>query len=401
MAYYIILKYSLSFSDFEPLYDFCVNMGFYPIAQAITSDGLITFNNISSILPYQISLQFGKNTLVETLEQRLTHDRIIASSHSEISFIAPTSFGKSNIIIEHIAANKDTAKRVAIIVPTKSLLMQTYRAIRKADLGVKIIIHNEMFDGEERFVAVFTQERALRLLEKQEISFDILYIDEAHRLLERDSRSVLLSRLIKINHLQNENSRTIYLSPLISDTDNLKITHDQNIFEQRITFSIKEPEYHEYRLSGAVFKYNRFVDRFYEIDHCHNIFEYIYKHKTNKTFCYLYSPRKIEQFAKALSNTYETPPLTSGIREVIDNLKNYVHEDFYAIEFLKKGIIYLQGKIPDNIKEYLEHKFDKQSEIHFLIANKVILEGINLPIDSLFILNGTNLHGKELTNLIG
>jgi len=402
LAYYIILKYSLSFSDFEPLYDFCVNIGFYPIAQAITSDGLITFDNISSsLLPYQISSQFGKDTLVETLEQKLTRDRIIASSHSEISFIAPTSFGKSSIIIEHIAANKDTAKRVAIIVPTKSLLMQTYRAIRKANLGVKIIIHDEMFDGEERFVAVFTQERALRLLEKQEISFDILYIDEAHRLLERNSRSVLLSRLIKINHLQNENSRTIYLSPLISDTDNLKITHDQNIFEQRITFSIKEPEYYEYRLNGAVFKYNRFVDRFYEIDHCHSIFEYIYRQKTDKTFCYLYSPRKIEQFAKALSNTYETPPLTSGIREVIDNLKNYVHEDFYAIEFLKKGIIYLHGKIPDNIKEYLEHKFDELPEIHFLIANKVILEGINLPIDSLFILNGTNLHGKELTNLIG
>ena len=31
----------------------------------------------------------------------------------------------------------------------------------------------------------------------------------------------------------------------------------------------------------------------------------------------------------------------------------------------------------------------------------MVLEGINLPITSLFILNGTNLHGKDLTNLIG
>lgn len=36
-----------------------------------------------------------------------------------------------------------------------------------------------------------------------------------------------------------------------------------------------------------------------------------------------------------------------------------------------------------------------------MIANKVILEGINLPIDSIFILSGRNLQGKELTNLIG
>lgn len=255
LAYYIVLKYSLSFLDFEPLYDFCVNMGFYPIAQAIFSDGLIEFDNISfSLLPHQIGAQYGKDALVETLEQKLTRDRIIASQYRELGFIAPTSFGKSSIITEHIVANKISAKRVAIIVPTKSLLMQTYRAIRKANIGVKILIHDEMFDGEERFIAVFTQERALRLLDKQEISFDMLYIDEAHRLFERDSRSVLLSRLIKTNQLRNENSKTIYLSPLISDTNNLKMKHEQNIFEQRITFNIKEPEYYEYRLDGSIHK---------------------------------------------------------------------------------------------------------------------------------------------------
>lgn len=402
LAYYIILKYSLSVGDFEPLYDFCVNLGFYPIAQAITSDGLIEFNNIFfSLLPYQISSRFEKNSIVETLEQKQTRDRIIASKDSKISFIAPTSFGKSSIITEHITANKETAKRVAIIVPTKSLLMQTYRAVRKENLGVKILIHDEMFDGEERFIAVFTQERALRLLDKKNISFDILYIDEAHRLLERNSRSVLLSRLIKLNQLRNENSRTIYLSPLIADTNNLKIDNQQNIFEQRIVFNIKEPEYYEYRLDGLIYKYNRFVDQFYDIGRCDNMFEYIHRYKTEKTFCYLYSPRKIEQFAEALAKTYEAPQLSINISEIVDNLKAYVHEDFYAIEYLKKGIIYLHGKMPDNVKEYLESKFAQLPEIQFLIANKVVLEGINLPIDSIFILNGRNLHGKELTNLIG
>ena len=86
---------------------------------------------------------------------------------------------------------------------------------------------------------------------------------------------------------------------------------------------------------------------------------------------------------------------------MIDNLKAYVHEDFYAIEYLKNNIVYLHGKMPDNVKEYLEYKFEQLPELSFLIANKVILEGINLPIDSLFILNGTNLDEKELTNLIG
>lgn len=91
----------------------------------------------------------------------------------------------------------------------------------------------------------------------------------------------------------------------------------------------------------------------------------------------------------------------------IDNIasaiipKEYVHDEFYAIEYIKKGIIYLHGKMPDNVKEYLEYKYSQIPELQFIIANKVILEGINLPISSLFVLNGTNLYGKDLTNLIG
>ncbi len=402
LAYYIILKYSLSFNDFEPLYDFSVNMGFYPIAQALTTDGLIRFDNIEfSLIQTTISATYQKNNIIETLDQHLTRDRILKSQSREISFIAPTSFGKSSIITEHINANRAAAKRVAIIVPTKSLLMQTYRAVRRENLNVKILIHDEMFDGEDRFIAVFTQERALRLLERNDIFFDSLYIDEAHRLLERDSRSILLTRLIKLNYIRNKNAKVVYLSPLITDTNNLRISPDQNIFEQRIPFNIKEPEYFEYRTTGEVYKYNRFLDAFFEVGYCKNMFEYIHEHKTSKSFCYLYSPRKIEQFSAALSKT--CPPIDnfSGIEEIIANLKAYVHEDFYAIDYLKKGIMYLHGKMPDNIKEYLEYKFSQIPQIKFLVANKVILEGINLPIDSIFILNGHNLNGKELTNLIG
>ena len=402
LAYYIILKYSLSFNDFEPLYDFSVNMGFYPIAQAITSYNLIEFDNISfSLLHHQIGINFKRNTIIETLEQKITRDRIISSDGSEISFIAPTSFGKSSIIIDHIAANRKTAKRVAIIVPTKSLLMQTYRSVRKENLGAKILIHDEMFDGEERFIGVFTQERALRLLDKKDVFFDVLYIDEAHRLLERDSRSVLLSRLIKLNYFRNKHAKVIYLSPLVTETDNLKISNTQNIFEQRIVFNIKEPEYYEFRSDGEIYKYNRFIDKFFKIGRSKDIFEYIHKNKTAKAFCYLYAPRKIEQFAKALANTCEELMIADSIAEIVNNLRAYVHEDFYAIDYLKKGIIYLHGKMPDNVKEYLEYKFSQIPQIQFLVANRVILEGINLPIDSIFILNGHNLQGKELTNLIG
>lgn len=138
LAYYIILKYSLSFEDFEPLYDFSVNMGFYPISQAITEDHFIEFENIAfSLIPNQIRASYLRGNITETLEQHHARNRIISSLENEICFVAPTSFGKSSIIIDHIVANIEVAKRVAIIVPTKSLLMQTYRTLRNANLSVK------------------------------------------------------------------------------------------------------------------------------------------------------------------------------------------------------------------------------------------------------------------------
>ena len=44
------------------------------------------------------------------------------------------------------------------------------------------------------------------------------------------------------------------------------------------------------------------------------------------------------------------------------------------------------------MKEYLEYKYSQIPELQFIIANKVILEGINLPISSLFVLNGKHFN---------
>ena len=182
---------------------------------------------------------FKKDSIIETYEQNIPENEVLKSDSKDICYIAPTSFGKSSIISEHITANWDNAKRVAVIVPTKSLLMQTYRAIRKKKLDTKIIIHDEMYNNEDRFIAILTQERALRLLDKHSIFFDCMYIDEAHRLFDRDSRAILLSRLIKLNRQRNKDPKIIYLSPLVTNTSNLIIDKSQIIFEQRIRFNIK------------------------------------------------------------------------------------------------------------------------------------------------------------------
>jgi len=405
LGYYIILKYSLITRDYKPIYDFSINFGFYPIAKALTDNKLIFIDTIlNNSIQYLIESQYGYSGLTETYAQHDVRNFILNSERTEISLVAPTSYGKSSLIIEDIKNNLLKRNFVAIIVPSKSLLTQTYRALKNANLNQKIIIHDEMYENESRFISVLTQERALRLLNKNpELFFDSLYIDEAHNLFNKDSRTILLSRLIKLNKKRNVDQKLIYLSPLIADSDNLKFEKEQDIVEQRIEFNMKEPELYELGLDSDIRKYNRFLDTFYSIGKEVNYFKYILNNSTEKTFIYLYSPKKIEMFADELFNeiSENSIELDSELKITIENLKKYVHDDFYEIEYLKRGIIYLHGKLPDNIKEYLEYKFSNLKSVKYLIANRVVLEGMNLPVDSLFILNTYNLHTKDLTNLIG
>ncbi|SER30121.1 DEAD/DEAH box helicase [Pedobacter rhizosphaerae] len=400
-SYYLILKYAVTYNDYQPLYDFSLNFGFYPIVKSIRENKLIDRFTIQGICEEEELGRFKTNQYYETLHQFVEKKKLLEDNSLEVSFIAPTSFGKSSVIVDCIKAYGQDRLRILIIVPTKSLLMQTYRMIREADLQRKIIIHDEMFQNESSFIAVFTQERALRLLYKAEVSFDLMFLDEAHNILDGNFRSILITRTLRINKLRNPGQKIIYLSPLINDIQNITLEASQEIKQHKVGFNIKEPEIYEFRLDNTVHQYNRFVDEFYPQGTAQGKFQYVLSTAGERNFLYAYSPRKIECLAKELAANIPTLVASQKLAELIKILKQEVHESFYIVDYASKGVIYLHGKLPDLIKEYLESKFRELPEIRYLVANSVILEGMNLPIDTLYIFNTHGLSGKELTNLIG
>lgn len=413
-AYYIILKYSLAYQDFKPLYDFSVNFGFYPISNALLKLDLVNKKIEDVVIESRIEeFKNRKDEYIETLEQFKESHNFLEEECNEKSYIAPTSFGKSSIIEEYIKRLGNHNLKIAIIVPTKSLLVQTHKMIKNAELGKKILIHNEMYNKEESFIGVFTQERALRLLAKEfDISYDILSIDEAHNLFDGVSlkdddleRGILLTRLLSLNKKRNNEHKIVYLSPLIENVNNLKLREyvgEQEITSHMIHFNIKEPAYFEYTSGKDVYMYNRFVNEFYKIrEELKGKFEYLKNTSKEKNFLYQASPKEIESLAVDLAGNLPDVSFEHEINDLVKVLEREVNPDFYVIKTLKSGIIYLHGKIPDVIKEYLEHKFSVLDKLRYVVANTVILEGINLPIDNLYIFNTVGLQGKGMTNLIG
>ncbi len=412
-AYFLILKYSLLYSDFKPLYDFAVNFGLYPIAKAINNTQDSDIESLNKVIiedllsDFVINQETGKE-FVAIKEQKEILDNFKAAAQKEIAYIAPTSYGKSQLIFEHIQSSIRVGRhnKYAIIVPTKSLIAQTHREVRSLRLGLKIITHDEMYNNDKAFIAILTQERALRLLQHPGLSFDILYIDEAHNLFEDDQRNVLLSRLIRLNELNNKNQQLIYLSPLINDPNNLRIIENDNIKEFRIDFSIKEPQYIVRDVNGRSEYYNRFLDTFFpanEIKKNDVLLDYIQENSSEKNFVFLNTPRKIEELAKMKYEHLKAMPDNpdNELEKISKILSEHVHEDYNGTRYINKGIIYLHGKTPTAIKDYLEYKFRELDNIKYMIANHVVLQGINMPISSLFIVRGYRLKQNDIVNLVG
>lgn len=402
IGYYIVLKYSLLFNDYQPLYDISLQIGFYPISDYLLKHGLIEKTGISeTIVNNSISKRYRSfEDYIETLEQNAAAKKILAGLDQDIVYIAPTSYGKSSIIREII--KRSNYSRIGIIVPTKSLLIQTYNDIKSLGIDYKLILHDEMYvpATDNRFIGILTQERATRLINKGQLSFDILFIDEAHNLLDDDSRSIILSRLIQLNGSLKKDQRLVYLSPLIDDSNNVKLRHiDNSILTKRIQHDLKTVELYLCE-NGQCACYDRFTGD-YIPNGSMEFWDYVIETSLQKNFIYHNRPKYIERLAIGLSEKLPILDNVAGIERIINTLKREVHPSFYMVSLLEHGVIYLHGKIPNLIKEYLEDAFKKESELKYILANNVILEGVNHPIDNLFITSTYGLDGKRLTNLIG
>lgn len=403
IGYYIILKYSLLFDDYKPLYDISLQIGFYPISNFILNKKYIEIDSVEELI---INKSISKNYMsfenyIETFEQNISSKGILKNLEKNIAYIAPTSYGKSSLVKEIIT--KNNYSKIGIIVPTKSLLIQTYKDIKSLNLDYKLILHDEMYNnGNERIIAILTQERATRLISKTKISFDVLFIDEAHNLLKKDSRSIILSRLIQLNGKKNVKQKLIFLTPLIQDEKNIKVDKipDNELYASKINYDLKISDLYLFEKNKG-YAYDKFTGQYFIIKEQIDYFEYIKSFSLNKNFIYQTRPKLIEKLANTISNTISKIEITEEINKVINTLKAEVHESFYLIPLIEKGIVYIHGKIPNIVKEYIEDKFKSISSLKYIIANQVILEGINLPIDSLFITSAYRLEGKDLVNLIG
>ena len=93
------------------------------------------------------------------------------------------------------------------------------------------------------------------------------------------------------------------------------------------------------------------------------------------------------------------------IQKLIKLCKEIVHKDFSLIKFLKRGIAFHYGSMPQLIRAKIEELFNEKT-IKYLICTSTLLEGVNLSCKNIFIKNPKRSQLIKMTtpdvfNLVG
>lgn len=413
LGYRIIVEFCNQTGYYAPLYEIAINQGLYPISKFIESNTPAEYKNFFTEWNDAYTEQFHKGNLYQSEMQKELDEFFKSQINTNVAIIAPTSYGKSELILT--AIKEFAGKNICVVTPTKALLMQTQKRIRPLCKRLnypKIILHPEMYTPNDiHCIAVLTQERLLRLFKSApNLSFDCIIIDEAHEILGDTYRSHILSTVIMTAKKRNPSITFKFLTPFLITAQSLRHRYiSYNLEEFKIHEYIKTEKYFFINLheSSPLFLYDQFFDHFDPINTPseNNCEENIIKqYSAKKNLIYLNKPTDIETFALSLAKSL--PDLQSDrIEKACKNIEQYLHPAYHLITCLKKGIIYHHGFIPDTIRSYIEDLYRTIPEIKYLISNSTLLSGVNLPAQKIFLLS--NQHGRKnlslasFKNLIG
>lgn len=413
LGYRIVVEYCNQTDDYIPLYEIAVNKGLYPVSKFIeqhyiddSKRNFFTEWNDAFTEQYvfgEVCRSEQQNSLVHFFESK---------KDDTVSVIAPTSYGKSELILS--AVKEYAGKKICVLTPTKALLIQTKKRVQQISKGIfpKIVVHPEMYNpNDSSCLAVLTQERLLRIFKKDpQLSFDCIIVDEAHEMLEDDSRSRTLANVIIVAQKRNPEVAFKFLTPFLADSTNLKArytTYDIEGF--KVSEYIKTEKYFLYdlRYHTGLKLYDQFLNKYLPISDNRNLgFEedIVKAYSAGKNIIYLNKPTDIERFALALADVL--PEVDSElIQTACDNISEYLQPQYNLLTCLRKGIIYHHGSVPDAIRIYIEDLYKKYDAVRYVITSSTLLSGVNLPAERMFILDNkrgrSNLSHDSFKNLVG
>lgn len=342
-----------------------------------------------------LGLYLNNNSLIDQIESVINKsyfDPNITLTESQIEILnileennlflsAPTSFGKTFIVLEYILRHSNL-RNIVFIVPTLALMNELLKKIY-VKFGDK---YNICINGQEKIedknIFIFVPERSdnnfIRKL--NEIGLDLLIIDEIYKLkpkdkreLKKDDRIILMNKVyLDLVHVAK---KIILLGPFI-----------KQIFFNNTKLDI-------------VRYYTNFSPVYNCIHKCCNE-KWIEYMKRDKELVYFNSPKSIYKSLDLIIARFpEKNEYIEKYKNEISYLEEFFMKNWYGIKLLKRGIGIHHGKIPMFLRKFYEEEY-RNGNLKCLLCTSTLMEGINTPTMRMLVVDNPGTIFK-LNNLIG
>ncbi|TXR53845.1 DEAD/DEAH box helicase [Reinekea thalattae] len=338
------------------------------------------------------------SSLVFTDSQYKIFESLKNSNH--YSFSGPTSLGKSfilNSFIRHLIEVQKVNENIVILVPTRALINQTLLQLKKEFSNIKeyrILSHPTVpesfrFEGT-RYIFIFTPERLVAYLaDTSNPKVGYLFVDEAQKVVaEKDSRSPLYYHAIL--QAERKSIKLYFASPNIPNPDVFLSLFDKST-EESINIKSSPVAQNRYFLD-LLEQHCRLLsdlgdEKDIPVNFSNRNFSDWLKLLSDNQSSLIYCNTKTDTIQYALSVSASLPYKNDErIDEVVSVIKEHLHEKYYLVDCLRKGVAFHFGNLPQRIREKVEILFAEKA-IDYVFCTSTLLEGVNLPAKNIFILS--------------
>lgn len=369
------------------------------------------------------------------------------STNQMISISAPTSSWKSfiltQLILEELSNKRDNSINIVYLVPTRALISQVEADLRREikeqwfdDIEISSVPQLDKLDGNHVFV--FTQERLHRLLTDFPLRIDILIIDEAQK-IDDSNRGILLQQKIEEVIELNPFVKIYFSSPFTTNPETLLEFWDETLKKNIVNTSfvaVNQNLIYLKQVFNKPLQYDIFLSlpnkeiNLWKIFIADRVTTNIKKFSTlsftmsknnDGNLIYANWAAEAEKLSAQLSDLIKTEKLLTEknkieydnnnlndndnkeLKDFIWLVKKTIHKSYLLWVVLEERIAFHYGNMPLLIREEIERLFRK-GIIKYLVCTSTLLEWVNLPTKSIFIMNprrgkNTPLSHNDFRNL--
>lgn len=362
---------------------------------------------------------------------------------NNVTFSAPTSAGKS-LTIQRYIANRiiDSNSYSAIyLAPSRSLISEIHEKMigliksleKNEDKELVIATSINQFNKEyvlnsKKWILIITPERLLQLSTEISLKPDLLIVDEAQKISDNERGTIIEDAITQVI-TESPHTQKIFISPSMANMDHIETIFqipNLNLFKTRktpvgqniffIEFTGRMPIQAIFELYIQEYKRRLFIERkdvMEKLDNadkkkawtalnlpvdksstiiycnypsqCRKVSQYIIDFKSNSQ-----NDGTVGHTDKHFVSAYDLQKtneiISEDLKETIKFLSDYLHSEYYLIDYLKNKVGYHYGRMPHFVRNAIKNLFDNK-EIEVLCCTSTLLEGVNMPAKNVILFN--------------